>query len=111
MKFNQVACQEVGAMEFSVDPEGNEICLYDFSQTSDYRDQRVYLNVDAARALHAWLDTVLPAQETGRDEEAGRAAYNAHVESAGIHSNRFPSWGELMESDRDEWIKRAAANR
>jgi hypothetical protein len=42
---------------------------------------------------------------------AGHAAYSAHVESAGIHSNRFPSWGELMESERDEWIKRAAANR
>ena len=39
---------------------------------------------------------------------AGHKLYSRWVDEQGIHCNRFPSWGELDQSDRDGWVRKAA---
>lgn len=52
------------------------------------------------------------AEMTPQDMElAGRNAYIEHIDSSGIHSNRFPSWGELVASEREAWISKALNRR
>ena len=48
--------------------------------------------------------------ETEADDAKAKELYNKHTDNhPTIHSNRFPSWEELRESDKEEWRKQAAA--
>jgi hypothetical protein len=41
-------------------------------------------------------------------EARAKSLYAKHVDSTGIHCNRFPGWGELTDSDKREWRTAAA---
>lgn len=67
----------------------------------DVRDYLIYVR-----------DNVISVHRDAKNEEAGedsldekaRRLYNESVSNdSTIHSNRFPSWSELTESQRDDW--------
>lgn len=45
-------------------------------------------------------------REEGR-ERVGKQLYEEYVNEADIHSNRFPSWQELTDSQRERWRQTA----
>lgn len=52
--------------------------------------------------------------DTGRGlradvENEARRLYIAHVDGAGIHCNRFPSWGEMSDDSKKRWRAQALA--
>jgi hypothetical protein len=49
-----------------------------------------------------------PLREVSEREQKAKAAYIKHVDSSGIHCNRFPSWGELSLASRQEWFEKVA---
>ena len=70
---------------------------------------RLLLNAAASRL--AALAT-LPTQSAGVEEQSGKSMFDEYSGNhPSIHCYRFPSWGELRQSQRDEWDRKAAALR
>jgi hypothetical protein len=51
------------------------------------------------------LEEILQLREI---DKLAKRLYNEYTDNHPIiHSNRFPSWEELTENTRDEWVERA----
>jgi hypothetical protein len=83
----------------------------DEAQMRRLRDFREAISIAVEAVGCSEKETRTDADPTRFQREvAGKQAYLDSQDDS-IHSNRYPAWGELTESQRDEWIERAAANR